>query len=58
MSLVNESLKFQMAILQRHCYFFVEKMIESFAFQQKITVYLLLKLICIKQIEGLMTALS
>ena len=26
MSLVNASLKFQMAILQIHCYFFVEKM--------------------------------
>ena len=25
MSLVNDSLKFQMAILQIHCYFFVEK---------------------------------
>ena len=35
MSLVNDSLKFQMAILQIQCYFLLIK-------QQKITVYLLL----------------
>ena len=52
MSLVNDSLTFQMAILQIHCYFLLKKNRESFAlqkiltfFQQKITVYLLLKLI-------------
>ena len=63
MSLVNNSLKFQMAILQIHCYFFLLKKCENalqrmFAmhckeriltifFQQKITVYLLLKSIYI-----------
>ena len=52
MSLVNDSLKFQMAVLQIQLLFFVEKMSESSAvqriltfFQQKIIVYLLLLLI-------------
>ena len=58
MSLVKDSLKFQMAILQIHCYFLLKKCenplhckgfshffmqrVHTF-FQQKITVYLLLK---------------
>ena len=64
MLLVNDLLKFQMAILEIHCYFCLKKCenpavqrILTF-FQQKITVYLLLKLIYSLQIEALTTALS
>ena len=43
-SLVNVSLKFQTLILQIHCYFFVEKIMQRILtfYQQKITVYLLI----------------
>ena len=40
MSLVNDSLKFQMAILQIHCYFLLQKCENPLQFlQQKITVF-------------------
>ena len=49
-SLVNDLLKFQMAILQIYFYFFAEKKVRILCiakvfifFQQKVTVYLLLK---------------
>ena len=35
-SLVNHSLKFQMKILQIHCYFFVEKITEYLLFETDI----------------------
>ena len=39
MLLVNDALKFQMAILQIHCYSLLKKMLESFPMQRILTFF-------------------
>ena len=56
-NVVNDSLKFQMTILQIHLFLVALQRILTF-FQQKIKVHLLFKSIYSQQTEGLTTTLS